>query len=178
MLMSSAMPNFHFAEYVHLTNPTSNNVLVFPTVLLDFPTIHRLFTKNPYMVKKEGKILIIDDNKELLVALNLMFSPFFNTIKTESNPNLIPSHMRSELYDIILLDIDLRMDGRISRATAAAGKLGRLIRMFRFILLSIGILRKTNVSAAFGNLLTERYKVLRCRFHRHGPGPHSHSRHG
>ena len=58
------------------------------------------------MRKREGKILIIDDNKELLIALSFLLKPHFSEIITETNPNLILSILRDEIYDIIILDMN------------------------------------------------------------------------
>ena len=43
------------------------------------------------MKKKEGSVLIIDDNEELLLALSLYLSPHFREIRTENSPKLIPT---------------------------------------------------------------------------------------
>lgn len=79
-------------------------MLDFPTLLLVFPTKDIFFTR--IMSKKEGKILIVDDNRELLVALSFLLKPHFEEIQTETNPNLIPSLLKSKSYDLILLDMN------------------------------------------------------------------------
>ena len=56
--------------------------------------------------KQKGKILIVDDNEELLMALRFSLQNFFNYIKTEKNPNLIPELINTESFDIILLDMN------------------------------------------------------------------------
>ena len=58
------------------------------------------------MNKKEGSILIIDDNEELLVALSLYLAPHFREIKTINSPNLIPDYLGRQDYDLILLDMN------------------------------------------------------------------------
>ncbi len=60
------------------------------------------------MDKFKGKILIVDDNKELLTALRLYLKPYFTSIHTESNPNTLPSLLRKEDFDIILLDMNFK----------------------------------------------------------------------
>ncbi|HKL09707.1 MAG TPA: sigma-54 dependent transcriptional regulator, partial [Bacteroidales bacterium] len=55
---------------------------------------------------KKGKILIIDDNEELLIALRLFLSEHFLVIDTIKNPNLIPEYLRKNGYDLILLDMN------------------------------------------------------------------------
>lgn len=58
------------------------------------------------MSKTEGKILIIDDNEELLVAFRLSLEPYFNEIRTASSPSQIPSILEGETFDVILLDMN------------------------------------------------------------------------
>lgn len=59
------------------------------------------------MGNKKGRILIVDDNEELLIALRLFLSPHFSEIITEKNPNLIPS-LIPQNFDIILLDMNFK----------------------------------------------------------------------
>lgn len=54
----------------------------------------------------EGKILVVDDNKGVLSALELLLQSEFKTITTISNPNKITSITNLKEYDIILLDMN------------------------------------------------------------------------
>jgi len=56
----------------------------------------------------KGKILIVDDNKSLLKALELLLANEFELIRTVSNPNLIPETVRNNDFDIILLDMNFK----------------------------------------------------------------------
>lgn len=58
------------------------------------------------MAKNQGKILIIDDNEELLIAFRFFLSKHFSQIDTIKNPNQIPEYIRKVNYDIILLDMN------------------------------------------------------------------------
>ena len=58
------------------------------------------------MSKKEGHILIVDDNEELLIAYQIFLAPHFKTIKTISNPNAILSELNASEYDVVLLDMN------------------------------------------------------------------------
>ena len=58
-------------------------------------------------MKENAKILIVDDNKELLLALKLMLTPHFTLVKTEYNPDKIPELLRDN-FDIILLDMNFK----------------------------------------------------------------------
>ena len=60
------------------------------------------------MSKSQGKLLIVDDNRELLTALKMFLSRYFESIRTERNPNLIPSLLNQERYDMILLDMNFK----------------------------------------------------------------------
>ena len=53
-----------------------------------------------------GKILIADDNKEILTALRLFLADHFKDIVTTSNPNLIPGLLREHDFDAIILDMN------------------------------------------------------------------------
>jgi DNA-binding NtrC family response regulator len=57
---------------------------------------------------KTGNILIVDDNEEFLIALKLMLGPYFESVVTVNNPDLILSHIQKKNYDVILLDMNFR----------------------------------------------------------------------
>jgi len=59
-------------------------------------------------MKKKGKILIVDDNEEILVALKLHLSQYFETIVTGKKPEMISALMSRESYDVIILDMNFR----------------------------------------------------------------------
>ncbi|MEE4115866.1 MAG: sigma-54 dependent transcriptional regulator [Marinilabiliaceae bacterium] len=57
-------------------------------------------------MKKTGKLLIVDDNRELLSALKLCLSPYFETIDLIYDPNRLLSILRDRHFDLILLDMN------------------------------------------------------------------------
>ncbi len=57
---------------------------------------------------RTGKILIIDDNTEFLVALKILLSPHFENVTTEAMPDRIQAHLNSEKFDVILLDMNFK----------------------------------------------------------------------
>jgi two-component system, NtrC family, response regulator HydG len=59
-------------------------------------------------MKKKVKILIVDDNEEILVALRLHLSGYFETIVTERKPEMIPAWVARENFDIVLLDMNFK----------------------------------------------------------------------
>jgi len=55
---------------------------------------------------KEGKILIVDDNKNALTALNLMLQFEFGTVVTISKPGQIMTELQKNDFDVVLLDMN------------------------------------------------------------------------
>jgi len=55
---------------------------------------------------KDAKILIVDDNEEILIAIEMLLSSYFAKIHTTSYPNTIPSLLSKELFDVIILDMN------------------------------------------------------------------------
>lgn len=53
-----------------------------------------------------GKLLIVDDHKQVLKALVQLLEPEFDSITSLSSPNQIISSMNSEAFDVILLDMN------------------------------------------------------------------------
>ena len=58
------------------------------------------------MDQKSGKILIVDDNKGALCALELLLQFEFDSVKTISNPGQIHSQLRETEFDVVLLDMN------------------------------------------------------------------------
>ncbi len=58
------------------------------------------------MSPKKGKILIVDDNVQILNSLEILLKSEYKDIETIKNPNLIPAKIHSNSYDIILLDMN------------------------------------------------------------------------
>jgi DNA-binding NtrC family response regulator len=57
------------------------------------------------MIKK-GNLLIVEDNKEILEALELFLEDEFNLVTGIKSPNLIISTLQSGSYDLVLLDMN------------------------------------------------------------------------
>ncbi len=53
-----------------------------------------------------GKVLVVDDNKSVLSALEILLQFEYKTIETVSNPNQISSFKNLEDFDIVLLDMN------------------------------------------------------------------------
>ncbi|HET8735523.1 MAG TPA: sigma-54 dependent transcriptional regulator [Pricia sp.] len=54
----------------------------------------------------DAKILVVDDNKSVLSALEILLQFEYKTVKTISNPNQISSFPALDTYDIVLLDMN------------------------------------------------------------------------
>ncbi|MEO7992138.1 MAG: sigma-54 dependent transcriptional regulator [Chryseolinea sp.] len=59
---------------------------------------------------KQGKILIVDDNEDLLKAAKMHLKRHFAQVDIEKNPEAIPALMNQEDYDVILLDMNFTKD--------------------------------------------------------------------
>jgi DNA-binding NtrC family response regulator len=59
---------------------------------------------------KSGRILIVDDNEDLLSAARIFLKRHFSQIDVEKNPESIPDLIQNEMYDVILLDMNFTKD--------------------------------------------------------------------
>ena len=58
------------------------------------------------MIKKQGTILIVDDNRNILTTVRMLLEPIFANIITIASPNSIPAKLREEHPDVVLLDMN------------------------------------------------------------------------
>ena len=58
------------------------------------------------MIKRQGTILIVDDNRNILTTVRMLLDPIFEHIITIANPNSIPAKLREEHPDVVLLDMN------------------------------------------------------------------------
>ena len=57
---------------------------------------------------KQGKLLIVDDKKNILQALTMFLQFEFEKVQTISNPNLLSAELESNNYDVVLLDMNFK----------------------------------------------------------------------
>jgi len=69
------------------------------------------------MKKKSGKVLIIDDDIDILQAARLFIKQHAADVHTEKNPAFLPDLLRNDTYDVIFLDMNFA-------AGATSGKEG------------------------------------------------------
>ncbi len=61
-------------------------------------------------MQSKGKILIIDDNEDVLFALNLLLEPHVESIRVSTDPTKVIRFMEQYQPDVILLDMNFRRD--------------------------------------------------------------------
>jgi DNA-binding NtrC family response regulator len=54
----------------------------------------------------KGKLLIVDDSKSILSALEILLQDDFNEVKTIASPNQLPAFLETGKYDLVLLDMN------------------------------------------------------------------------
>ncbi len=62
------------------------------------------------MDKVDAKLLIVDDDKDVLLAAKLFLKQHIKIVHTEEKPENIPDLIRNEKYDLILLDMNFSRD--------------------------------------------------------------------
>ncbi len=62
------------------------------------------------MSKDLGKILVIDDNEDILLAAKLLLKKHADLVQIEKNPGKIPFLLNNDSYDVILLDMNFTKD--------------------------------------------------------------------
>ena len=100
-----------------------------------------------------GKILIVDDNEDVLFALNLLLEPYAEKIKVAVTPDRIEHFMTTFQPDIILLDMNFSRD-------AISGQEG--FESLEQILRSFGYPVRSGMSA-YPDRLRKRRQIRRLR---------------
>jgi DNA-binding NtrC family response regulator len=62
------------------------------------------------MAKELGKILIVDDNEDLLLAAKMLLKKHADVVQVEQNPRKLPFLLNNDTYDVILLDMNYSKD--------------------------------------------------------------------
>ncbi len=62
------------------------------------------------ITKKFGKVLVIDDDEDVLHAARLFLKQHFVAVHTEKKPEMLPGLLKNENYDVILLDMNFTRD--------------------------------------------------------------------
>lgn len=56
--------------------------------------------------KNTGKLLIVDDDKFILLSLEVLFQQYFAKVITLQDPNLIPDVLKTNTFDVAILDMN------------------------------------------------------------------------
>lgn len=57
-------------------------------------------------MKKQGTLLVVDDNKSILATVKMLMESTFADIETTPNPTTIPTLLRTKKPDVVLLDMN------------------------------------------------------------------------
>ena len=68
----------------------------------------RYFKENIMMGKP--KVLVVDDNEDILLSIKLLLKGSTSVIITEKNPNRLPELLSEESFDVIFLDMNFSQD--------------------------------------------------------------------
>jgi DNA-binding NtrC family response regulator len=60
------------------------------------------------MLIEKANILIVDDNKSILSTLEILLLPEFQMVTSITNPNLIPSELKKNEYNLVILDMNFK----------------------------------------------------------------------
>jgi DNA-binding NtrC family response regulator len=58
------------------------------------------------MQQPKGNILVVEDNKSILSALDILLSPEFKEVTLLSNPGQLPSELKKKDYNLVILDMN------------------------------------------------------------------------
>ena len=58
----------------------------------------------------KGRILVVDDNEDVLLSLNMLLKPVVEAVRVTSNPERIIEFIDSFHPDVIMLDMNFRRD--------------------------------------------------------------------
>jgi len=62
------------------------------------------------MEKADARILIVDDDQDVLLAARLFLKQYIRIVHTEKDPENIPNLLKTDNYDVILLDMNFSRD--------------------------------------------------------------------
>ena len=61
------------------------------------------------MTEQTGRILVVDDDPDVLTAAQLLLKRHFALVQTEEDPGRIPAHLTTSTWDVILLDMNFEL---------------------------------------------------------------------
>lgn len=91
------MSGFDTLNILSIFNCNSNQLISFPLYLRPHCSSMNL---------KEAHILVLDDDKDVLTAINLLLKKEVREVTTEKNPENLLSLLKKQAFDLILLDMN------------------------------------------------------------------------
>jgi two-component system, NtrC family, response regulator HydG len=67
------------------------------------------------MSERTGRVLVVDDKQDILVAIRMLLQQHVEVVQLARDPAAIPSLMADEDYDLVLLDMNFRLDASSGR---------------------------------------------------------------
>ena len=67
------------------------------------------------MPEKTGRVLAVDDKKDVLTAIRLLLKDHVELVHTARDPSVLPGLLKEEDYDVVLLDMNFREDASSGR---------------------------------------------------------------
>ena len=83
--------------------------------ILTFAAEQRHIAFHPTHMEKKGKILIIDDNEDILFGLNMLLKPLVDEVRVATRPDQLLRFYQMIQPDVVLMDMNFsygRTDGR------------------------------------------------------------------
>ncbi len=62
------------------------------------------------MKKHDARVLIIDDDEDILFAFRLLVKKHVSEVRIEKDPRVIPTLLEEETFDVIFLDMNFERD--------------------------------------------------------------------
>lgn len=93
-------------DYVHFVN----ELFIFRSLKSGMQFEEDMNKKERNMTSRNSKILVIDDNEDILLAAKLLLKSNVGVVHTEKNPQFIPQLIKNESYDVIFLDMNFTQD--------------------------------------------------------------------
>ena len=62
--------------------------------------------KSQSQMAKQGTLLVVDDNRNILTSLQYLLEEYFQQVITLNSPVTIPSLLQREAIDVVLLDMN------------------------------------------------------------------------
>jgi DNA-binding NtrC family response regulator len=79
------------------------------------PTPDRSASADASVQEKTGRVLIVDDKRDVLTALRLLLKKYVAEVHTARDPSALPALLDENVYDAILLDMNFTQDASSGR---------------------------------------------------------------